>query len=114
MANASSKKFGPGQQDQGKGDGTGGMAPADIDSLPDNEILSNRDTSRHSEQRGLDSRHVQTQQFHEHVASHEPGDGGAGDVARDKLADERPGPGEGMPRDAGRAEAGPGRGGEGR
>lgn len=111
MANASSKKFGPGQQDQGKGDGTGGMAPDDIEALPPNEILSNRDTSRHSEQRGLDSRHVQTQQFHEHVANHEPGDGEAGDVAREKLADERPGPDEGMPRDGNLAEAGPKEGG---
>ena len=90
MANASSKKFGAGQQDQGKGDGTGGMAAADVDSLPDNEILSNRDTSRHSDQRGLDSRHVQSEQGHDSVASHAPGQGEAGDVDREKLADERP------------------------
>ena len=92
MANASSKKFGPGQQDQGKGDGSGGMAPT-TDQLPDNEILSNRDTSRHSRERGLDSRHVQNEQRHEHVANHDPGDGEAGEAsAREKLADERPDP----------------------
>lgn len=69
MANASKKKFGPGQQDQGKGDGSGGMSDDDIDQLPDNEILSNRDKSRHSDQRGLDSRHVETEQRHDHVAN---------------------------------------------
>lgn len=114
MANASSKKFGPGQQDQGKGDGTGGLSPADIEALPDNEILSNRDTSRHSDQRGLDSRHVKSQQHHDHVASHAPGEGAAGAVPRAKLADERPGEGEGMPRDGSLSEAGPKEDGEDR
>ncbi|HRO14178.1 MAG TPA: hypothetical protein PLL33_03880 [Paracoccus sp. (in: a-proteobacteria)] len=90
MANASSKKFGAGQQDQGKGDGTGGMTPEELDALPRTEILSNRDTSRHSEQRGLDSRHVQTQQHHEHVGNHAAGAGEPGPVDREKLADERP------------------------
>ena len=89
MANAG-KKFGPGQQDQGKGDGSGGMGPADPEITPRTEILSNRDTSRHSDQRGLDSRHVQTEQGHDSVASHAPGEGEAGDVDREKLADERP------------------------
>jgi hypothetical protein len=69
MANASKKKFGPGQQDHGKGDGSGGMSDDDIEQLPDNEILSNRDKSRHSDQRGLDSRHVETEQRHDHVAN---------------------------------------------
>lgn len=67
MANASHKKFGAGQQDQGKGDGTGALGPDEIEELPPGEILSNRDKSRHSDQRGLDSRHVQTQQHHDHV-----------------------------------------------
>ncbi|MBV0891456.1 hypothetical protein KTN05_06255 [Paracoccus sp. Z118] len=90
MANASSKKFGAGQQDQGKGDGSGGMSPLEPDATLPSEALSNRDTSRHSEQRGLDSRHVKNEQGHEHVASHAPGAGAAGDVDREKLADERP------------------------
>ncbi|WP_313349251.1 hypothetical protein [Paracoccus sp. (in: a-proteobacteria)] len=59
MAHASRKKFGAGQQDQGKGDASGGMTPDLVDNLPDNMVLSNRDTSRHSDQRGLDGRHVQ-------------------------------------------------------
>ena len=72
MAHAG-KKFGPGQQDQGKGDGSGGMSPDTAKELPDNEVLSNRDKSRHSEQRGLDSRHVQNQQHHDHIGNREPG-----------------------------------------
>ncbi|RJL21536.1 hypothetical protein [Paracoccus siganidrum] len=69
MARASSKKFGAGQQDQGKGDGSGGLAPEDVGQPARSEILTNRDKSRHSDQRGLDSRHVQTQQGQEHVAN---------------------------------------------
>lgn len=76
MANASSKKFGAGQQDQGKGDGTGDMAPDTAENLPENEVLSNRDTSRHSSQRGLDSRHVQNQQYHDHAGNREQADEG--------------------------------------
>lgn len=107
MANASSKKFGAGQQDQGKGDGTGAMTSENPDVVRPTEILSNRDTSRHSDQRGLDSRHVQTQQMEDQVDNHAPGDGPPGSVPHEKLADERPAPGEGMPRDASLAEAGP-------
>ncbi|RDW12832.1 hypothetical protein [Paracoccus thiocyanatus] len=76
MAHASRKKFGPGQQDQGKGDGTGGMAPDTAENLPENMVLSNRDTARHSGQRGLDSRHVQTQQHQDNIASQSDADAG--------------------------------------
>ncbi|WP_198670736.1 hypothetical protein [Oceanicella sp. SM1341] len=82
MANASKKKFGPGQQDQAKGDGSGADAPDDVAPLPDNEILSNRDTSRHSDQRSLDSREMQNRQYHETVASHAPGAGEPGEAGR--------------------------------
>lgn len=61
MANASNKKFGPGQQDQGKGSASGAMGPEDTGPLRQ-EILSNRDTSRHSGQRGLDSARVRSEQ----------------------------------------------------
>lgn len=90
MANADSKKYGAGQQDQGKGDGSGGMSPLRPDTPLTTEILSPRDTSRHSKQRGLDSPYVQNEQRHPNVDNHPPGQGPAGDVDREKLADERP------------------------
>jgi len=84
MAHASRKKFGAGQQDQGKGDASGGMTPDTAEGLPENEVLSNRDTARHSQQRGLDSRHVQNQQHHDHVGNRE------GAEEEDDLPDRRP------------------------
>jgi len=59
MAKADRKHFGPGVQ--GKGDGTGGMTDTDPD-LPENAVLSNRDKKQHSDGRGLDSKHVETEQ----------------------------------------------------
>ena len=66
MADASRKGYGPGQQDQAKGVGSGGMSPADLPSTPKTEILSNRDTQQHSDERGLDSRNVQNEQLQDH------------------------------------------------
>lgn len=50
--------------------------PDTAENLPENEVLSNRDTSRHSSQRGLDSRHVQNQQYHDHAGNREQADEG--------------------------------------
>lgn len=72
MAHASSKSFGPGQQDRGKGDGSGGMTPEELESPLPREILSNRDTSRHSQQRGLDSAHIRAQQRQGHEEDEGP------------------------------------------
>jgi len=70
MANASKKHVGPGAQ--GKGAGVGAMTDeADIKNVVgDNEILSNRDKSRHTGERGLDTKHVQTEQLQDHNANH--------------------------------------------
>lgn len=65
MAHASRKHFGPGSQ--GKGDGTGAMSTIDTAAIPDNMILSNRDKAQHSDQRGLDSRIVQSMQYRDHA-----------------------------------------------
>lgn len=62
MAKADRKSYGAGQQDQGKGDGSGGMSPIGADILPETEILSNRDKARHSDGRGLDSAHIRNEQ----------------------------------------------------
>ena len=69
-----------------------GLGSAESDTVLATEILSNRDTSRPSDQRRLDSRDVQTEQVHEQVANHVPGAGEAGSVGRETLADERPDP----------------------
>ena len=67
MANADSKHFGSGAQ--GKSSGEGAMTDIDKDALPENMVLSNRDKSQHSRERGLDSKAVQTEQFHDHGAA---------------------------------------------
>lgn len=64
MANADRKHHGPGVK--GKGDGTGAMTDMDPD-LPENAVLSNRDKKQHSDERGLDSKHVQNQQRQDHA-----------------------------------------------
>lgn len=67
MAHADKKHHGPAVQ--GKGDGTGGMTDLDASEIPANAVLSNRDKSRHSEDRGLDSKAVQTEQLQDHAAA---------------------------------------------
>ncbi len=65
MSGGDKKHFGRGHQ--GKGDGTGAMTEIDKDKVGDNEVLSNRDKAQHNQQRGLDGKHVQTEQYHDHV-----------------------------------------------
>ena len=68
MANASSKNMGPGAQ--GKNSGTGAMTDIDKEVLPENMVLSNRDKAQHSRERGLDSKTIQNEQFHDTQANH--------------------------------------------
>ena len=72
MAHASRKHFGPGAH--GKGDGTGAMSTIDTSDVPDNMVLSNRDKAQHSDERGLDSKAVQTGQFQDNSVSRTPAD----------------------------------------
>jgi hypothetical protein len=67
MANAS-KHMGPGAQ--GKRSGSGALTELPEGVLEENMVLSNRDKSRHSDQRGLDSATVQTEQYHDHARNH--------------------------------------------
>jgi hypothetical protein len=69
MANAGRQQFGEGVQ--GKGDGTGAMTDIEPD-LPENAVLHNRDKQQHTEARGLDSKHVQTEQRQDHSANRQP------------------------------------------
>lgn len=65
MANASKNHLGPGAQSKGTGTG----AQTDKDTIGENMILSNRDKSRHSAERGLDSRQIQTEQLQDHAGN---------------------------------------------
>jgi hypothetical protein len=67
MANASSKHMGPGSR--GKGDGSGALTDIDKDVVPENAVLSNRDKSQHTRERGLDGKAVQNDQFHDNQAN---------------------------------------------
>lgn len=67
MANASKKHAGPGAH--GKGNGSGAMTVMREGVLGENDVLSNHDKAQHSQERGLDSRAVQTEQYHDHAAN---------------------------------------------
>ncbi len=67
MANASKTHMGPATQ--GKGSGTGAMTELPDGVLEENMVLSNRDKKQHSHERGLDSKTVQTEQYHDHAAN---------------------------------------------
>ena len=69
MANASKHHIGAGSQ--GKGSGVGGMTDLQEDLLGENDVLSNRDKSRHGDERGLDSKTVQVEQFQDSTANRE-------------------------------------------
>lgn len=67
MANASKKHFGDGSR--GKKDGSGAMTHMKMDLIGENDILSNRDKSRHSDGRGLDGKAVASDQYRDHSAN---------------------------------------------
>ncbi|SER70723.1 hypothetical protein [Rhizobium sp. NFR03] len=70
MANADRKHMGAGAH--GKNSGTGAMTDLEDGILPENMVLSNRDKAQHSDERGLDSKTVQTEQYHDHAANRQP------------------------------------------
>lgn len=70
MAHASKKHMSPGLQ--GKGNGTGATTDMPEGAVGDNAVLSNRDKSRHTDARGLDSKAVQTEQHQDHSANRNP------------------------------------------
>ena len=67
MSKGGKKHFGPGAH--GKGAGTGALTDLPKDKIGDNVILSNRDKSEHSDQRGMDSKYVQSEQLQDHAAN---------------------------------------------
>lgn len=70
MANASKTHIGVGSQ--GKGTGTGAKTEADPGMIGENMILSNRDKSRHPDDRGLDSKTIQADQMQDSAANRRP------------------------------------------
>ncbi|MEI1247076.1 hypothetical protein [Rhizobium aouanii] len=64
------KNVGPGRS--GKGDGSGAMTDLNARDVPENAVLSNRDKARHSKERGLDSKRVETEQLRDHGANRDP------------------------------------------
>ena len=80
MANASKTHVGVGSQ--GKGAGVGGMTDPQDDLIGDNMVLSNRDKSRHTDERGLDGKAIQADQFQDNPANRDAA-GASGDVERD-------------------------------
>jgi len=67
MTQSGRKHFGPGAQ--GKGAGTGALTALPKDKIGENMILSNRDKSQHSDQRGNDSKYIQSEQLQDHAAN---------------------------------------------
>jgi hypothetical protein len=67
MTNASKKHVGPGAR--GKKSGTGAMTDIPKEKIEENMVLSNRDKSRHSGERGLDSKSIQTEQLQDHAGN---------------------------------------------
>lgn len=72
MANASKKHFGAGAH--GKSSGTGANTDIEKEKIGENMVLSNRDKSQHSEERGLDGKEILTEQFQDHTDNRFPDD----------------------------------------
>ncbi len=83
MATASKKHMGAG--DEGKGSGTGAMTDIQKDKIEENMVLSNRDKAQHSPQRGLDSKHVQSEQYQDAADNRLPEEDGSEDDAADET-----------------------------
>ena len=66
-AHGDGKHLGPGAKD--KGTGTGAMTDVQNELIGDNMVLSNRDKSEHSRDRGQDSKWTQTEQTKDHAAN---------------------------------------------
>ena len=86
MAKADRHNMGPGAQ--GKGSGTGAMTELPEGILEENMVLSNRDKAQHGAERGLDSKFVQTEQYHDHAANRRNFDQTLGDRAEPRSGDQ--------------------------
>ena len=69
MSKGGKKQVGTGAH--GKGAGAGANSEIQKEKIGDNMVLSNRDKSQHSDQRGMDSKHIQSEQLQDHSANRE-------------------------------------------
>lgn len=67
MARADRKRMGVGAR--GKGSGSGATTMIQKDMIEENMVLSNRDKKQYPEERGYDSKEVQTEQYQDHPAN---------------------------------------------
>ena len=67
MAHAS--KHHMGRAGRGKRDGSGAETELPKEKIGDNMVLSNRDKTLHSDERGQDRKQVQTDQLQDHAAN---------------------------------------------
>lgn len=58
---------------QGKGAGVGAMTELRDETVRKEQILSNRDKSQHTRERGLDSKGVQVDEYQDTAANRRPG-----------------------------------------
>ncbi|WP_232630175.1 hypothetical protein [Methylobacterium sp. Leaf118] len=69
--------MGPGAQGRGGGkgkrDGSGAMTERPEGVLGENQVLSNRDKSQPTNERGLDRRNIQIEQDHDHAGARQSG-----------------------------------------
>ena len=67
MAKGGKKQIGAGSH--GKRAGTGARTDIAKEKIGDNEVLSNRDKSRNTNERGMDSKSIQSEQLQDHAAN---------------------------------------------
>jgi hypothetical protein len=72
MAKGDKKHMGRGAQQ--KATGTGAMTDIEKDKIGENMVLSNRDKSLHTRERGLDGAVTKTEQYQDHAANRLPED----------------------------------------
>ena len=67
MSKGGKKHIGAGAH--GKGAGTGANTEIPKEKIGENMVLSNRDKAQHSDVRGMDGKHIQTEQLQDHAAN---------------------------------------------
>ena len=67
MSKGGKKHIGAGAH--GKGTGVGANTDLAKEKIGDHMVLSNRDKSQHTDQRGMDGKHIQNEQLQDHAAN---------------------------------------------